>query len=233
MTEGSAAPRALLLLPEILVTEAHAPAEPGRGVLVAGERIEAIGSRAELERLAPDAEVVPLPGAVLIPGLVDAHSHLRGLSTLHHGIEDAPLERWIVRLHAMGAVDPAADALIAAVDAVTTGITTAQILQHGFGDASSYLGGVVATRDALVAAGLHAEVILGLTDQAEFVPEDVAAALPPARREWLVPTRGVTPDGFAELVTAARPLLDPDPGGDPAGAGAGVGAGAPGWRRGF
>lgn len=63
-------------------------------VLVDGERIVAVGDRALLDR--PDAagaEIVDLDGAVLVPGLIDAHNHL-SVSALHphwhdvHGVGD-------------------------------------------------------------------------------------------------------------------------------------------------
>jgi len=46
----------------------------GWGVLVRGERIEAVGAAASLD--AQGATTVDLPGATLLPGLIDAHSHV-------------------------------------------------------------------------------------------------------------------------------------------------------------
>src|SRR5713226_5433764 len=44
-------------------------------VLVRGEKIEAIGPANEIK--APtDAKVIDLPGMTLMPGLIDAHSHV-------------------------------------------------------------------------------------------------------------------------------------------------------------
>src|SRR5260370_36319635 len=44
-------------------------------VLVKGERIESVGPSADVT--APmDVRVIDLPGATLLPGLIDAHSHL-------------------------------------------------------------------------------------------------------------------------------------------------------------
>ena len=44
-------------------------------VLVRGERIESVGPASEVK--APDdARLIDLPGATLLPGLIDAHSHL-------------------------------------------------------------------------------------------------------------------------------------------------------------
>jgi imidazolonepropionase-like amidohydrolase len=47
----------------------------GWAVLVRGDRIEAVGPRAQLNAPA-DAKVIDLPGTTLIPGLIEAHSHL-------------------------------------------------------------------------------------------------------------------------------------------------------------
>jgi imidazolonepropionase-like amidohydrolase len=44
-------------------------------VLVRGERIEAVGTATEVS-VPEDAEVIDLPGLTLIPGLIDAHSHV-------------------------------------------------------------------------------------------------------------------------------------------------------------
>ncbi len=48
-------------------------------LLVRAGRVEAAGTRAELEALAPGCEFVDLEGAVAIPGLQDAHGHFEGL----------------------------------------------------------------------------------------------------------------------------------------------------------
>src|SRR5215475_801165 len=45
-------------------------------VLVEGDRIKAVGAVAELSKQAPGARVVDLGDATLLPGLIDAHTHL-------------------------------------------------------------------------------------------------------------------------------------------------------------
>jgi len=48
-----------------------------QGILVRGDRIEAVGPWADLSRRAPaDARRVDLSGATVLPGLIDAHTHL-------------------------------------------------------------------------------------------------------------------------------------------------------------
>ena len=57
------------------------PAVPdGTAVAIAGDRIEKVGSDAEISALAgPGAKTVDLGGRAVIPGLVDAHLHLMGI----------------------------------------------------------------------------------------------------------------------------------------------------------
>lgn len=77
-----------------------APATASSPVLVdhmlaiRGERIEAIAPAAALAQQHPQAPVEELPGHLLIPGLVNAHSH--AAMTLLRGIgDDLPLRRWL------------------------------------------------------------------------------------------------------------------------------------------
>src|SRR5438094_5657541 len=44
-------------------------------ILIRGEKIEAVGSASEV-RAPTDAKVIDLPGMTLMPGLIDAHSHI-------------------------------------------------------------------------------------------------------------------------------------------------------------
>jgi imidazolonepropionase len=49
---------------------------PYGGMLICGGRIDAVGPRAEIEKRAGDAEVIDARGKVVLPGFVDAHTHL-------------------------------------------------------------------------------------------------------------------------------------------------------------
>ena len=70
----SAPPHAVLLRPEQVWT-AGEPAHPGWVVLVEGDRIAAMGPKAQVHAPA-GAEVIDLPGRTLTPGLMDLHSHV-------------------------------------------------------------------------------------------------------------------------------------------------------------
>jgi imidazolonepropionase-like amidohydrolase len=69
-----AAAAATLLRPQAVWT-AGEPLHPGWVVLVSAERIAAVGP-AETVQAPAGTEVIDLPGATLLPGLIDAHSHL-------------------------------------------------------------------------------------------------------------------------------------------------------------
>lgn len=77
-----------------------APVEPTDAVLVdhavvvRDGRIEAVLPAAEATRLHPDADVVRLAEHLLIPGLVNLHTHA-AMSLLRGTADDLPLERWL------------------------------------------------------------------------------------------------------------------------------------------
>src|SRR4051812_2444052 len=55
----------------------HGARPDAQGVAIAGSRIVAVGSAAELrERAAAATEVLEFPGATLLPGINDAHAHV-------------------------------------------------------------------------------------------------------------------------------------------------------------
>ena len=64
-----------LLKPAHIFDGELAQLHDGWVVLVRGEKIEAVGSASEVKAPA-DAKVIDLPGMTLMPGLIDAHSHI-------------------------------------------------------------------------------------------------------------------------------------------------------------
>ena len=74
ITQAAAHPGATLLRPAQVWT-AGEPAHAGWVVLTEGERIVAVGPESAVHAPA-QAQEIDLPGATLLPGLIDAHSHL-------------------------------------------------------------------------------------------------------------------------------------------------------------
>src|SRR5262245_6256454 len=69
------APAVYLLKPAQIFDGESAQLRTGSVVLVRGDRIEAVGSAAEVKAPA-DAKVIDLPGTTLLPGLIELHSHV-------------------------------------------------------------------------------------------------------------------------------------------------------------
>ena len=61
-------------------------------ITIAGGRIESVGAYADLRRRAPEARVLGDGTQLLMPGLVDAHSHGRGMSPIQKGVANDFLE---------------------------------------------------------------------------------------------------------------------------------------------
>jgi 5-methylthioadenosine/S-adenosylhomocysteine deaminase len=97
-------------------------------VCVEKNRIVAIGTRAHLERCYPEAEVVDCKGKILMPGMVNTHTHL--FQTLLKGLgDDMVLKKWFTCMTGPSAVHlTAEDAHVAAlhgcVESIRSGVTT-------------------------------------------------------------------------------------------------------------
>jgi len=81
----------ILLRPARVFDGTASESRPGVVVLVRGDRIERVGTMAEVAP-PPDAEVIDLPDLTLLPGLIDAHSHV-----LLHPYNETPWENQVLR----------------------------------------------------------------------------------------------------------------------------------------
>ena len=70
-----AAPPAIVLRPARVFDGVAAEPHEGWVVVVRGEKIEAVGPAGEV-KVPEGARVIELPGATLLPGLIDAHTHV-------------------------------------------------------------------------------------------------------------------------------------------------------------
>jgi 5-methylthioadenosine/S-adenosylhomocysteine deaminase len=115
----------VVLSGDYVVTGYDAPPLPGAGIAVEGDRVVAVGDLAELKTRFADARVLGGPGMIVIPGLIDAHQHGRGVTNIQRGVPDGFLEQWLVRLRGLWPIDPYIAASMAAVRLLRTGVTTA------------------------------------------------------------------------------------------------------------
>ena len=96
-------------------------------VLVQGDRIIALGTRAELVAAHPDEKVRDFGLAVLMPGFVDLHTHLE-YSVFRGAVDDLPYTAWKMQVQNKEANLSPSDwmdsAVLGAMEAVGSGITT-------------------------------------------------------------------------------------------------------------
>lgn len=83
--------RRVLLVPDAVFDGTTETLHRGWGVMVQGERIEAVGPVSSLTSVA-SAERIPLPGTTLLPGLSDLHSHV-----LLHPYDETPWNDQVLR----------------------------------------------------------------------------------------------------------------------------------------
>jgi 5-methylthioadenosine/S-adenosylhomocysteine deaminase len=119
-------------------------------VLVHGDRIAAVGTRAELVAANPEEDVLDLGLAVLMPGFVDLHTHLE-YSAFRGLVDDVPYTRWKMQVVEKERVLERSDwedsAVLGAMESLQSGITTiADITNSGASvraATAAGLGGVV------------------------------------------------------------------------------------------
>jgi 5-methylthioadenosine/S-adenosylhomocysteine deaminase len=127
-------PNAIILQPEYLLPGPTAAGIlHGAAVAVVSNRIAAVAAPPELAARWPDARVIALPDCVVMPGLVNAHQHGRGLSQIQLGYHDTFLESWIAGRRARGALDAYAVTRLAAARMVANGVTTAVHANYSYG----------------------------------------------------------------------------------------------------
>ena len=105
------------------ILDAHHPPLPDAGVVVEGNQIVAVGSRAELIAAYPDAEQIGGANYLLMPGLVNSHDHGRGIGSLPLGTPDDLLEIWLPGLFSQPALDPYLQAAWEGVMLLRSGVT--------------------------------------------------------------------------------------------------------------
>ena len=98
---------AMILQPEYLLPTADPDSlQNGMAVAIAGGRIAAIDRPGVLRQRWPEARTEDLDGCIVMPGLVNAHQHGRGISQIQLGYVDDFLELWINSRRARGSLDP-------------------------------------------------------------------------------------------------------------------------------
>ncbi|MEM7220639.1 MAG: TRZ/ATZ family hydrolase [Pseudomonadota bacterium] len=152
----------LLLHPDWLLSmAADAGAVSGHSLAISGDHIAAVGPRAELAARFDARTQIELPNRLLLPGLINAHTH--AAMTLLRGVgEDQPLQPWLFE-H----IWPAEQRLVGEdFVAFGTRLAIAEMLRSGttcFAD--MYFFPEVVAREA-TRAGIRAQLAFPIIEQA-------------------------------------------------------------------
>lgn len=117
-------------------------------------------------------EFVDVSGRVVMPGLVNAHTHL--YQTLLRGVwEDIPLMPWLKRVYGTADVLDASDCFVGTqlgvAESLLSGVTT--VLEHQF--LNPTYDHTTATIDAMLDAGVRTVFARTVMDRGEIVPDSV------------------------------------------------------------
>lgn len=162
----------------VLPRQGAVPLSDGAVAVDVTGRIKAVGpARDLLTGMCPIEDLGP---AVLMPGLVNAHQHGRGISLLLMGYPDMPLEPWIAGRRRHGPPDIYAVTRLAAEAMLSNGVTATLHANYTYGS-GDYEAELRAQIDAYRDAGLRATICIGLQDRGALVYPDVAEAEAVAR----------------------------------------------------
>ena len=126
----------------LITRDAALPCLPDGGVAIDGAKIQAVGTTAELRSRYPEAAFVDARGGVIMPGLINAHTHIysalaRGLSiegySASNFLEVLEGQWWNIDRHlTLAGTRASADALY--LDCIKQGVTTIFDHHASFGE---------------------------------------------------------------------------------------------------
>jgi imidazolonepropionase-like amidohydrolase len=172
------APAVTLLAPARVWDGSASPPHQGWAVLVRGDRIEAVGPRAQLTAPA-GSTTIELPGTTLIPGMIEGHSHL-----LLHPYNEASWDDQVLREHealrVARATNHARNTLMAGFTTVrdlgTEGAGFADVgLKHAIAQGIIPGPRMIVTTKAIIATGSYAPKAFS-TDYIDLIPQGAEEA---------------------------------------------------------
>lgn len=135
----------------------------------------------------PGAEILGNGRQLLIPGLVDAHSHGRGLSPIQKGVQNDFLENALFDWAAMAVLPPELTAPMCAYRHLRSGSTT--LHHNGFDDDVSGGAAAHATVERYLATGLRLAFSPGVRNESKLALDEFGfhATLPDDLKAWTAP----------------------------------------------
>jgi len=175
-------------------------------IAVAGETIEAIGTYNQLSNRYPKAKTIGGGQFLLIPGLINGHSHGRGLTDFQRGARDNTLESWLLDTRKYIPVSVYADLAFSAARLLKSGVTTTMD-NHILKDPSAYDAEFDEALRAYGDAGIRVQFNPAIRNDNPFVYGDnkaFIASLPEALKQLLTsppPAGSLTGESFVKVVS--------------------------------
>lgn len=176
-------------------------------VAIASGKIEAVGSYADLSARYPGAEEIGGDRFLLIPGLVNGHSHGRGLTDFQRGALDNTLESWLLDTRKYTPISTYDDVALSAVRLLKSGVTTT-MHNHILSNPVAYDEEFDTAIQAYSDAGMRVQFNPGVRNDNPFIYGDNAAflaKLPEPMQAALtkpLPEGALNGDNFVSVVEA-------------------------------
>ena len=177
---------------------------PAGAVYIEGGRIVETGTHADIVSRRKTDRTIGGPEALVIPGLVNAHGHGKGITDFQRGAPDDTLELW--KFRGFPPVDPYLDTLWQTVLLIEAGVTTTM---HNHAPSAAREAEFRAILEAYRESGLGAAFAPALSYRNPFVYGDneaFIAGLPSGTRETAekiaAAQRAFTPEAYFAAVDA-------------------------------
>ena len=138
-------------------------------VRVEGGTIAEVGDWETLRAAHPDATVVGSERVAIMPGMINAHHHSNGVSSIQQGIQDRLLESWLLSLTLGRGLGPGLGTLLSAARLLRTGVTSVVDVHSDRGTTETYAANARAALEAYDAAGIRVAFAAGLMTQCFLV----------------------------------------------------------------
>ncbi len=203
----------IILIPDLILSSPMDQPRLGAAVAIQDHLILDIGPKKVLLERYPGAKLETLHHCLIMPGLVNAHQHGRGVSQIQLGYHDDFLELWIASRRGRGVLNPYPITMLAAANMLAHGITTTVHANYTYGS-GNYEAELRASLRAYDEAGIRATVCVGAMDcgYTVYPPHEACflAGIPEELRTWLTHS-GVQPyagDADATIALMERLLAD-------------------------
>lgn len=171
------------------------------GVLVNDGRVRAVDDARILHAGFPQAAVIEQPDGLVMPGLINAHHHGRGVGPLTEGGQDGPLELWMFQPAFWAPLPSSNSRLYTLARQLRSGVTSSLEAHMERGPLGAYRAAVDDALAAYRQAGMRVALTLGLQDKNRLVYDDSGAflaGLPPLLRHFVEQTLLDRPDLSAD-----------------------------------